>query len=107
MNKYWIEIDGYRYDLTKKWVPRKETYEEEFDNYGHMRIKNRKIEPAVFVFERYSTSDKPTLPYILKRFSSFTCKGDTISIPLTFVYDGKFEMDGDNRVLFRHGDFMR
>ena len=106
MNKYWIEIDGYRYDLVKRWMPRKETYEEEFDEYGHMRIKNRKIQPAVFEFEKYSTKDKPTLEYILNRFSSFQCKGDMLPSPLTFIYDGVFIPDGD-RILFPKGDFMR
>lgn len=106
MNKYWIEIDGYRYDLTKKWKPRKETYEEEFDEYGHYRLKDRKVEPAEFVFENYSTQNKPTLPYILKRFSSFQCKGDSLPNPMTFVYDGIFINDG-NTILFPKGDFVR
>lgn len=106
MNKYWIEVDGYRYDLAKKWIPCKETHQEEFDEYGHMRIKKKSVKPAVFRFEKYSTKDKPTLEYILKRFSSFKCCGDTEPFPLTFIYDGIFSSDGDE-ILFPKGNFVR
>ena len=106
MNKYWIEIDGYRYDLTKKWKPMRVTYEDEFNELGRHRIKNKKTEPAVFEFEPYSTKDKPTLEYILKRFSSFKCVGENEFAPLTFMYERPYEFDG-NKVKFYNGDFTR
>ena len=95
MEKFWIEIDGYKYDLVKKWKPRYQTYEEEFNDLGRYRLKKCKVEPAVFVFEPYSTKDKPSLEYILKRFSSFKCNGDRVSEPLTFVYEPPVSIDGN------------
>ena len=107
MNEYWIEIDGYRYDLEERWTPRKVTYEDEFDEYGHHRLKNPKVQPATFIFKDYSTKDKPTLEYILKRFSSFKCDGTNITTSLTFVYDRTtYEIEG-NKIMFYGGDFLR
>lgn len=106
MNKYWIEIDGYRYDLSKKWKPMRVSFEDEFNEFGRHRIKNRKIEPAEFEFEPYSTKDKPTLEYILKRFSSFKCNGEGDLNSLTFMYEKPYEFEG-NKILFYNGDFVK
>lgn len=106
MNEYWIEIDGYKYELEKRWIPRRETYDEEINEYGRYRIKNRKVEPATFEFKEYSTKNKPALDYILKRFSSFKCGGTNLSDPLIFVYEKPYEIEG-NICKFYNGDFVR